>query len=95
MKISFAADSERLNWNGGDVGMHAGSLMASLMVTMKQVWATGIFLHFLLKGLGARGDEDDDDALISACTHANLIVTALDEFSRLYGSGVVGLGGTQ
>ena len=54
--------------------MQAGALMALTTAAMKQVWAIGIFHHFLLKGLGASADGDDDATLISSYTRLRLVM---------------------
>ena len=75
--------------------MRAGALMALITATMKRVWAIGIFLHFLLKGLGASADDECDAALISSCTRLSLVMAVQFEPGWLYGSMEGGGGGTQ
>ena len=91
LKFSFAADSVRLNLNGGAAGMRAGASMALTTAAMKRVWAIGIFRHFLLNGLGASADNDDDAVLISSCTRLSLVMAVLFEYGSIDGGG----GGTQ
>ena len=57
--------------------------MALTTAAMKQVWAIGIFRHFLLKGLGASADDDDDVALISSCTRLSLVMAVQLEYGSI------------
>ena len=75
--------------NGGAAGMRAGASMALTTAAMKRVWAIGILRHFLLNGLGASADNDDDAVLISSCTRLSLVMSVQHGYGSIDGGGGV------